>query len=155
MAQGHWLPQKCSFLSTAILLVFLRLAATDENITYQPPDLLKKKQNSVLLLHPIRKPYSVNTVPSTHTERFTWNHIYRPKPAKISTQSCGTERWRIWGRYYVTNRQNVLLRLTCFSSLLTPTGQFMYYNITTTSLYGILSRIYEAWKSNVKKNPFV
>lgn len=94
-----------SDLSTAILLVFVRLAATDENITYQPPNLLKKK-NSVLLLHPIRKPYFVNTVPSTHTENFTWNHIYRPKPAKISTQSCGTERWRLWGRYYVTNRQN-------------------------------------------------
>lgn len=157
MAQGHWLPQKFIFFiwlfdSHSVSVCQVSNNRWKHNISASWPIYITN--NVLLLLHPIRIPYSIITVPSTHTENFTWNHIYRAKPAKISTQSCGTERWRIWGRYYVTNRQNFLLRLTCCSSLLPPTGQFMYYNTKRISLYSILRRIYEAWKSNVKKKPF-
>lgn len=116
---------KDAFLTWLGDSLFIRLAAT--KTTLQPADL----RNSVSLLHTKRKMRSDNIPISKQTGYVKWKRIYRPKPAKISTESCGCERWRLRGRYDVTNRTKFLLRLTYLHVLLPPPGHFMHYKIIT------------------------
>jgi len=94
--------------------------------------------HSVSRLGSVRQLRSGHTPTSTRcasTARYTQINTYDPKPGQISTQACGGERWRLWGRDYVTQQ-------TVFSSssssvfptsskdlsvVLPPTGQFMYH----------------------------
>lgn len=86
------------------------------------------------LLHTKQKLRTENMPTSKHTGYYKLNHIYLRKPAKISTESCGRERWRLGGRYDVTESERetkLLLRLSHLLILLPPLDHFIYYIINT------------------------